>query len=413
MNKVFVTGMGLLTPLGNTLDEFWTACLSGKSGVGRISKFDPSSFPSQMAGEIKNFDPLDYMDKKTARRNDPFVHFCFAAVQSALDHSDLDRETLESMDRTQIGVIIGSGIGGITSYTKNDIAFFQSGWKKVSPFFIPSIITNMASGLISIHWNLQGPNFSISTACATANNCILEAMHIIRRGEAEIMLAGGVEAALTPLGLAGFCSSRALSTRNDEPTKASRPFDLNRDGFVMGEGAGVLVLESEESAERRGATIYGEVLGGAMTSDAYHITAPREDAKGVIHCMKKALENSKIEPEQVDYINAHGTSTTLGDQAECMAIQKVFEKHSKNLKISSTKSMIGHLLGGAGAVEAIAVLQSFESGQLHPTINQENPDPKMELNFIPNQAIDFQSNIALSNSFGFGGHNCSLVFKRA
>ncbi len=410
--KVVVTGLGVIAPNGNTVNDFWKNCLEGKSGVDRIRGFDPSEYPTQIAGELKDFDPLNYMDKKTVQRNDIFTHYCLAVMQQALEDSQLTGSKLEAMDRSKIGVIVGSGMGGIYTYSKNDLALDKGSWRKVSPFFIPATITNMASGMAAIMWGLRGPNFSISTACATSNHSILESMHIIKRGEADIMVAGGSEAVISPLGLAGFCASRALSTSNDEPQKASRPFDTGRDGFVMGEGAGVLVLESEESALRRDVKIYGELAGGGMSCDAYHITAPRDDGAGVIQCMEMALRSAEVQKDEVNYINAHGTSTPLGDKAEQKAIKEVFKAHSKKLKINSTKSLIGHLIGAAGGAEAIAVLKSFESGKLHPTINQDNPDPDCDLDCVPNQAIDYQVNVALSNSFGFGGHNCSIVMKR-
>ncbi len=410
--KVVITGLGVIASNGLTVDEYWQSCLEGKSGIGPIERFDASSFPTRFGGEIKNFDPLNYLDKKVVRQMDMFVHFGIAAMQEALDDSRL-RTVLDDMDRTRIGIIVGSGIGGIFSYTKNAVQFEKGGWKKVSPFFIPTIITNMASGYAAIHWNIKGPNYSISTACATANHSILDSMHIIKRGDADIMICGGCEGSLSPLGLAGFCSSRALSTRNDEPGKASRPFDKTRDGFVIGEGAGILILESEESAIKRNAKIYAELAGGGMTCDAYHITAPCDDGEGVINCMNMALNSANIvNKEEVNYINTHGTSTSLGDKAEQFAIKQVFGDHAHKIKVNSTKSIIGHLLGAAGGAEAIVVAKSFESNKLHPTINYENPDPDCDLDCVPNKAIDFKVAAALSNSFGFGGHNCTLVFKR-
>lgn len=410
--KVVITGYGIIAPNGLSAEEFWKNCLAGISFVDTIQKFDVSNFSSQVGAEVKNFDPLNYMDKKTVQRMDRFTHYGIAAVQQALEYSNLTQANLDKLDRNRIGIVLGSGVGGIYEFSKNDIAFENKGWKKVSPFFIPALITNMASGMAAIISGLKGPNFSISTACATSNHSILESFHIIQREEADIMIAGGSEAALTPLGLAGFCASRALSTRNDEPKKASRPFDKGRDGFVLGEGAGVLVIESEKSALKRDAKIYAELLGGGMSCDAYHITAPCEDGDGAIRCMNQTLVNANVQKEEVNYINTHGTSTPLGDKAEQFAIKQVFKDHTKNIKINSTKSMIGHLLGAAGGVEAIAVLKSIETNKLHPTINYENPDPECDLDCVPNNAIDFKVNVALSNSFGFGGHNSTLVFKR-
>ena len=412
--KVLVTGMGVISPLGNRVSDLWENCKKGKSGVGKILRFDTDNFPVKIAGFVRGFDPLDYMDKKLMRSNDPFVHYTFGAMSEAMESSGLMGAGLggDKVDRRRIGVILGSGMGGVKLYSKNNYVFSQYGWRKVSPFFIPSTITNIASGLVAIQWGLEGPNFSISTACATSNHTILESMNIIRRGEADIMVAGASEAALTPMGLAGFCAARALSTRNDEPEKASRPFDRGRDGFVLGEGCGVMILESEESALRRGRHIYGEVLGGGMNCDAHHITAPREDGSGVIRCMELAIENSGIKKEDIDYINAHGTSTQLGDHVEQFAIRKVFGDHSKNLKVNSTKSMIGHLLGSAGSVEGIIALKSLSEGYVHPTINLEDLDESYNLDFVANHGVEYDFEHALSNSFGFGGHNCSIVFKK-
>ena len=411
-NKVVITGLGAITPIGNTVEEFWNSCLEGKSGVESIRGFDVSSFPTKIAAEVKGFDPLDYMDKKTVQRNDVFTHFCLAATSQAMADANLTKEILETMNKKRIGVLVGTGIGGANVFIDNIHKFDKGGWKKVSPFFIPGLITNMASGLVAIEWGLMGPNFSISTACATANHSILECMHIIKRGEADIMITGGTEGALNAHCLAGFCASRALSTSNDEPQKASRPFDKGRDGFVFGEGAGVLVLESEESAKKRGAKIYAELAGGGMSCDAYHITAPREDGEGVTMCMEHALSSAGVEKTELDYINTHGTSTPLGDKAEQTAIKKVFGDHAYKIRVNSTKSMIGHLLGAAGGVEAIAAIKSIESGKIHPTINQIEPDPDCDLNCVPNNAIEQEVRVALSNSFGFGGHNCSIVLKK-
>jgi len=410
--KVVITGLGAITPIGLTVGDFWDSCLEGKSGVETIKKFDSSKFPTQIAAEVKGFNPLDFIDKKTVQRNDIFTHYCLAATQEAMSDASLTKASLESMDKTKIGVLVGTGIGGANVFIDNIHKYDKGGWKKVSPFFIPGLITNMASGIVAIEWGLMGPNFSISTACATANHSILECMHIIKRGEADIMVTGGTEAALNESCLAGFCASRALSTRNDDPQKASRPFDKGRDGFVFGEGAGVLVLESEESARKRGVKIYAELAGGGMSCDAYHITAPREDGAGVTMCMEQALKSANVEKQELNYINTHGTSTPLGDKAEQLAIKAVLKDHSKNIKINSTKSMIGHLLGAAGGVEAIAAVKSIESGKVHPTTNQIDPDPECDLDCVPNQAVDFTVNVALSNSFGFGGHNCSIVIKR-
>ncbi len=410
--KVVITGLGIISPNGNSINEFWDNCINGKSGIDKIKRFDASKFPTQFGGEIKLFNPLDYMDKKTVRQMDPFVHYCIAAGRQALDDSNLTQTNIDKLDRNRIGILVGSGIGGIYTYTDNDIKFDVGGWKKVSPFFIPGIITNMASGMGAILWGLSGPNYSISTACATSNHAILESMHIIKRGEADIMLAGGSEGALTPLGLAGFCAARALSTRNDDPKTASRPFDKERDGFVLSEGSGVIVLESEESAIKRGVKIYAEMAGGGMSCDAFHITQPCSDGAGVINCMNIALNNSKVKLDEVNYINTHGTSTPLGDKAEQYAIKRVFGKHVKNIKVNSTKSLIGHLLGAAGGAEAIAVVKSFETNSLHPTINYNTPDPDCDIDCIPNKAIDYSINAAMSNSFGFGGHNCSIVFRK-
>ncbi len=410
--KIVITGMGAITPIGITTDDFWNNAVNGVSGITQITRFDASSFPTKIGAEVKNFDPLNFIDKKTVQRNDIFTLYALAAIQQAMQDANLTQNTLEKLDRSRIGVVVGSGIGGSNVFIKNVQAFEKGGWKKVSPFFIPGLITNMASGIAAIDWGLKGPNYSISTACATSNHSILESYEIIKRGEADIMVTGGSEGALNEICLAGFCASRALSTQNENPQKASRPFDKERDGFVFGEGSGIMIIESEESAIKRNANIYAELAGGAMNCDAYHITAPKEDGEGVIRCMNHALQHAGVQKEDINYINTHGTSTPLGDKAEQLAIKSVFKDYINKIKINSTKSMIGHLLGAAGGVEAIAVIKSIQNNILHPTINQEFPDPECDLDCVPNKSIDYRVNVAMSNSFGFGGHNCSLIFKR-
>ena len=407
--RVVITGMGIISPLGNNINEYWNNLLAGKSGVGHITHFNPDEkgLSVKIGAEVKNFNPEEYMDKKLARRMDLFCQYAMAAAKQAVKQAGLE-ET--NVDKERVGVIVGSGIGGIISFQENTLNFHTKG--KVSPFFIPMVITDMASGLISIEYGFMGPNMSISTACATSNHSILESYHIIQRGEADIMITGGAEAAVMELAVCGFSIAQALSRRNDEPQKASRPWDKDRDGFVIGEGAGVFVIESEESAKKRGAKIIAEIVGGGMSADAHHMTAPHPEGKGAALCMTAALKSASLEPKDIQYINAHGTSTELGDVAETNAIKLAFGKHAYSIKVNSTKSMIGHLLGAAGAAEGIACVMSIVDGKLHPTINLDNPDPQCDLDYVPNKAIDYDVKYALSNGFGFGGHNCSIIFGR-
>ncbi len=407
-HRVVVTGMGAISPVGNTVQENWDNLVAGKSGAGFITKFDASDFPVKISAEVKNFDAEDFMDKKDAKKYDSFVHFAIAAADEAMAQSGLDKV---EFDKERAGCCIGAGIGGFKLIEDTQTGYLNNGQRKVSPFFIPGAIINMANGLVSIRHNLKGPNVSIVTACATGTHSIGDAARIIERGDADVMFAGGTEGAITPLAVAGFGNMRALS-RNPDPMTASRPFDKNRDGFLIGEGAGVLVLESLEHAQKRGATILAEVVGYGMTSDAYHVTLPAEDANGARRCIQMAVNDAGIDPSELDYINAHGTSTPPNDKLETMAIKAVLGEHANKVKISSTKSMTGHLLGAAGAVEAIYSIQSILEGIITPTINYETPDENCDLDYTPNKAVKHDVRYALSNSFGFGGTNASLLFKK-
>ncbi|MDH4222895.1 MAG: beta-ketoacyl-ACP synthase II [candidate division Zixibacteria bacterium] len=409
IRRVVITGLGIISPTGNNTEEFWEALKSGKSGVGKITRFDPSDFTTKIAAEVKGFDPLSYFDKKEARRMDISEQYSLAATFQALQDAKLDSN---SYNPERAGAIIGSGIGGVETWEKQHNVLLKDGAGRVSPFFIPMMIIDMSAGLISIRFNLKGPNYATVSACASGAHAIADAFKIIQRGDAEVMVSGGSEAAITPLSLAGFCSARALSIRNDEPEKASRSFDKLRDGFVIGEGSGIVILEELEHAKRRGVKIYTEVVGVGMCADAYHITAPAPGGEGAARAMALALQDAGLKEEDVDYINSHGTSTDLGDISETQAIKKVFGERAYKIPVNATKSMIGHLLGAAGAVELIATLKSMEESILHPTINQEVPDPECDLDYVPNQLRKAEVNIALSNSFGFGGHNITLAVKR-
>jgi 3-oxoacyl-[acyl-carrier-protein] synthase II len=400
--------MGVVTALGSDLETFWNNLAAGKSGITRIESFDVSEFPTQIAAEIKDFNPEDYMDKKEARRMDRFVQLAVAAGKMAMRDAGL--EPGANIDPERLGVIVGSGIGGLGTWEEQHSILLEKGPKRVSPFFIPMMIANMASGQISIIIGAKGPNTTAVTACATGTHSIGDSFKLIQRGEADAMICGGAEAAIRPTGLAGFCSMRAMSTRNDEPEKASRPFDIERDGFVMGEGSGVLVLESLEHALKRGARIYAEVIGYGMSGDAYHMTDP--DPDGAARCMQRALKDAGIAPEAIDYINAHGTSTPVGDKSETTAIKKTFGDHAYKLAVSSTKSMTGHLLGAAGGIEAVILALTLKNGVIAPTINLENPDPECDLDYVPNAARKADVRTALSNSFGFGGHNATIVMRK-
>jgi 3-oxoacyl-[acyl-carrier-protein] synthase II len=409
--RVVVTGMGAITPLGLNVAETWAALIAGKSGVGRITFFDPSPFKTQIAAEVKGFDPLNYMDRKEARRLDRFTHFALAATKEALEDAQLDPSKEEP---GQIGVLIGSGIGGIYVILQQVEVMREKGPGRVFPFLVPAMLTDTAAGQVAITYGLRGPNFSVSAACATGGVAVGEAYEIIRRGDAQVMIAGGTESGIVPLAMAGFDAIGATSTkRNHEPEKACRPFDKDRDGFVLAEGAGIMVLESLSHARARGARIYAELAGYGNTADAYHLTAPTENGEGAAETMRLALRKAGISPSEVDYINAHGTSTVLNDKSETAAIKTVFGERAYDIPISATKSMTGHLVGAAGAVEAIVSVKTIETGIIHPTINYEYPDPECDLDYVPNVArrIPQGVRVALSNSFGFGGHNTSLVFR--
>jgi 3-oxoacyl-[acyl-carrier-protein] synthase II len=407
--RVVVTGVGALTPLGNSAEEFWTALTEGRSGIGPISKFDASGFPTTIAGEVRNFDPLRYVDKKEARRLDPYLQYAIAAAVMAVEDAGFDPARVDS---TRFGVLIGSGIGGITTLLEGEETRRTKGTDRVSPFVIPMLIINMASGLVSMRFNAKGPNSSVVTACATGNHAVGDAFRIIQRGDADIMIAGGAEAIIVPLTIAGFCAMKAMSTRNDEPQKASRPFDAARDGFVCGEGAGLVVLESLAHALGRDARIYGEIVGYGMTADAHHMTAPDPEGDGAVRAMAGALKDAGIATTEVGYINAHGTSTQYNDKFETLAIKRVFGDHARKLAVSSTKSMTGHLLGAAGGIEAVATVLSLHHGVLPPTINYETPDPDCDLDYVPNTARKQDVDVALSNAFGFGGTNATLAFRK-
>ena len=408
--RVVVTGLGIISPVGIGIDESWSNITAGKSGIGRITRFDASAYTSQIAGEVKGFEASRWIPAKEARRFDTFIHYGLAAGLDAIKDAGLD---LEKLDRQMIGVCIGSGIGGLPLIEETQHAVNAGGPRKISPFFVPGTIINMISGQLSIMCGLQGPNISVVTACTTANHSIGEAGRLIEYGDADIMIAGGAESTVSPLGVGGFCAARALSGRNDDPAAASRPWDKDRDGFVMGEGAGVLVLEEYEHARKRGARIYCELKGYGMSADAHHITAPCEDGAGAVRCMNNALRNAGLNHDQVSYINAHGTSTPLGDINETNAIKLAFGDHAKNgLMVSSTKSMTGHMLGAAGGIELIASVMAIVDGVAPPTINIESQDPACDLDYVPNTARNMKIDVALSNSFGFGGTNGSLVFSK-
>jgi 3-oxoacyl-[acyl-carrier-protein] synthase II len=407
--RVVITGVGLVSPLALSAEETWQRVLKGESGIGDITHFDVQNAPVRIAGEVKGFDPLAYMDKKEARKMDRFIQFALAATQEAVKASGLS-VTPENAER--VGVAVGSGIGGLATIEEQHKILLERGWGRVSPFFIPGIIINLASGHISIKYGAKGPNISTVTACATASHAIGESMRYIQRDETDVMICGGAEAAVTKLAVSGFHAMRALSTRNDEPTKASRPYDAQRDGFVMGEGAGILILEELGHAQRRGAPIYCEVVGYGLSGDAYHISAPSEDGDGPMRVMANALRDAGLKPEDVDYINAHGTATPVGDKVETIAVKRLFGEHAKRLAISSTKSMTGHLLGAAGGLEAVLTIQAMRDSVAPPTINQEFLDPDCDLDYVPNQARPIPIRFALSNSFGFGGTNACLAFSR-
>jgi 3-oxoacyl-[acyl-carrier-protein] synthase II len=407
--RVVMTGVGAVTPVGNTAEEFWAALIEGRSGIGPITRFDATDYATRIAGEVKGFDPLKYLDKKDERKFDRFLKYAVACAVMAVEDAALNTDRV---DATRFGVLVGSGIGGIETLLDNHETLRTKGPDRVSPFFVPMIIINMASGVISMRFGAKGPNSSVVTACATGNHAIGEAMKIIARGDADVMIAGGAEAIIIPLTIAGFCQMKAMSTRNDEPTKASRPFDADRDGFVCGEGGGLVVLESLEHAGKRDARIYAEVVGYGMTGDAHHLTAPDPEGDGAARAMRAALKDGGVELSAVGYINAHGTSTPYNDKFETIAIKRVFGEHAKKLAVSSTKSMTGHLLGAAGGIEAIATALAIHHGVLPPTMNYEKPDPDCDLDYIPNQARKQEVEVAISNAFGFGGTNATLALKK-
>ena len=408
--RVVITGIGVVSPVGNDLPSFWESVKSGRSGIGRISAFDTEKFDCQIAGEVRGYDPVPYYKTpKDVRRTDRYTQLAMGAAKMSLDDSGLD---LAAVDLDRTGVMIGSGVGGLATMETQVGQMLTKGPDRTSPFMIPMMISNMASGFISMEYGLRGPNMAIVTACATANHCMGEAWRIIKFGDADVMLTGGSEACIVPVGIAGFAAMRALSVRNDEPERASRPFDKDRDGFVMGEGAGVIILEEYEHAKKRGAKIYCEVTGYGLTADAYHMSAPSPDGEGAARCMAMAMKHAKVNPEEVDYINAHGTSTPVGDVCETKAMKRAFGEHAKKgLAVSSTKSMTGHLLGAAGAVEMAACVMAMRDSILPPTINLDNPDPECDLDYVPNKAREKKVKIAISNSFGFGGHNSSLLIR--
>jgi 3-oxoacyl-[acyl-carrier-protein] synthase II len=406
--RVVVTGVGAVTPLGNTAEETWEAICKGDSGVGVITRFAASDFATRIAAEVKGFEPEKFVEKKELKKMDTCIHYAIAASAMALENACWQ---ITEANAHRTGVIIGCGLGGLATIERYHAVLLERGPSRVSPFFFPMILPNMAAGQVSIYLGAQGPNSCVSTACAAANHAIGEAFRIIQRGDAEVMLAGGTEAMITPLAVASFGNMQTLSTRNDEPKRASRPFDRERDGFVMGEGAGILVLEEREQAQQRGARIYAEIVGYGMTGDAFHSTTPDPGAQGVARCIKMALDDAGVLPDEVEYINAHGTSTPYNDKRETLAIKQIFGEHAYQLAVSSTKSMTGHLLGAAGGIEAIFTVLAIYHGILPPTLNYEHPDAECDLDYVPHYARDQKVKVALSNSFGFGGTNAILVFK--
>ena len=409
--RVVVTGIGAITPLANTAEETWKGFLSGKSGTGPLTQINPEPYNSKVAGEVKGFDPAKYLTPKDIRKSDHFVQFGIACAKMAKEDSNLDLDS--SVDRQRVGIIVGSGIGGLRTIEEQHRVLMEKGADRISPFLIPMMIVNMAPGQISIALGLKGPSNCVATACATGSNALGDALKVIQRNEADIMFAGGTESCITQLGFGGFDAMKALSTHNDTPSEASRPFDMTRNGFVMGEGCGILVLEELEHAKARNAKIYAEMVGYGMTSDASHITAPDPSGEGAARCMSLALADAGLKPNDVDYVNAHGTSTNLNDKVETIAIKKALgEDHAKKIRVSSTKSMTGHLLGASGAVEAMACVLAIKDQIIPPTINYKNPDPDCDLNYVPNQAESCKVRVAMSNSLGFGGHNACVVFKQ-
>ncbi|MCB9205789.1 MAG: beta-ketoacyl-ACP synthase II [Ignavibacteriales bacterium] len=411
MNKrrVVITGLGALTPIGNNVTEFWEGLISGKSGVGLITKFDTTDFATKFACEVKNFNPTDYIDAKALKRMDPFTHYALATAQMAIEDSEIN---LDQVNLERFGVIYGSGIGGMDTWETQHANYLNGGPRKISPFFIPMMISDIAAGHISIKYGLKGPNYATTSACATSSHAIADAFILVQRGSADLMVSGGSEAAITPMSIGGFNSARAISTWNDKYEVASRPFDKDRNGFVMGEGSGTLVLEEYEHAINRGAKIYGEIIGVGLTGDAFHITAPAEEGEGAFRSMRDAIRDAELQTTDIDYINAHGTSTELNDKNETLAMKNLFGEHAYKLSVSSTKSMTGHLLGAAGAIESIATILALKNGKIPPTINLDEPSPECDLDYTPKVAKDREIKYAISNTFGFGGHNASLLFKK-
>jgi len=408
--KVVVTGMGAVTPIGNSLSEYWNGLIEGRSGGAPITKFDASDFRTQFACEVKNYDPTLHINAKEAQRMDLFTRYALSSATMAVEDANIN---FDELDKERIGVIIGSGIGGMWTYHHQQQNLYERGGKpdRISPFFVPMLISDIAAGHVAIKWGLKGPNYATVSACATSSHSLADALMILQRGDADMIIAGGSEAVVCPMGVGGFNAMKALSTRNEEPSKASRPFDIDRDGFVIGEGAGILILETEEHAKKRGAKIYCEFAGIGLTDDAFHITQPAPGGEGAVRSMSLAIKDAGLNPEDIDYINAHGTSTPFNDRNESSAIRTVFGDHAYNLAVSSTKSMTGHLLGAAGAIEAIATAMAIHKSKIPPTINYQTPDPDCDLNYVPNKAIDKEIRAAISNTFGFGGHNASLCFK--
>lgn len=408
--RVVVTGMGAVTPIGLTVQEFWQNAIAGKSGIANITYFDTTNYETKFAGELKGFDPLKYMDRKLAQRVDPFTQYALAASEEAIKDSTLNFDTV---NKEKVGVVFGSGIGGFKTFqTQVGNLFERKGPDRISPFFIPMMIPDIAAGRISIRYGLKGPNYATVSACATASHAIGDSLMLIQRGTADVMICGGSEAGICEMGIGGFNALKALSTRNDAPEKASRPFDKDRDGFVMGEGGGILILEELEHAKARGAKIYAEITGLGFTGDAYHITEPAPNGEGAQRSMKMALDDAGLQPTDIDYVNAHGTSTYYNDKYETAAIKAVFGDHANKLAVNSTKSLVGHLLGAAGVVGAIATVMAIVKDEIHPTINYETPDPECDLNYVPNVAVKKRVDAAICNAFGFGGHNATLCFKK-
>jgi 3-oxoacyl-[acyl-carrier-protein] synthase II len=407
--RVVITGLGALTPIGNNVKELWDGLLNGKNGAGLITKFNTEKFATKFACEVKGFNPADYMDAKEAKRMDLFTQYAIATSTMAMEDAAFD---LEKVNRERFGVVYGSGIGGMDTFEKQTINFINGGPRRISPFFVPMMISDIAAGQISIRFGLKGPNYATTSACATSTHAIADAFFLIQRGSADIMVSGGAEAAITQMSIGGFNAARAISTWNDRYTEASRPFDKERNGFVMGEGSATLILEELEHAKKRGAKIYAEIIGAGLTGDAYHVTAPAPEGEGAYRSMRDAINDAEITPNDIDYINAHGTSTKLNDLNETKAIKKLFGDYAYKVAISSTKSMTGHLLGAAGAVESIASILAIQNSMVPPTINLEVPDPECDLNYTPKIAVEREINYALSNTFGFGGHNSTLIFKK-